>query len=251
LRHALERATEAVFQLEDSELSSQPLPDAEDRGRTLLTEAAEGGAGILRRLVSEPAAVARVARTALELCHFDPDTGDDRGHARGARERCEQACYDCLLSYGNQAEHALIDRHATRDLLLALSRSATATGAGGRSRADARRVLDDLADSSLEQAFVAFLDKAGHRLPDRAQVTVSDAKARPDLVYDLADGMVAVFVDGPHHDSETATMRDRAAEDRLFDAGWTSVIRVRHDDDWPAITTRYPSVFGPPAGGPR
>jgi ATP-dependent helicase YprA (DUF1998 family) len=249
LRYALERAIEAVFQLEDSELSTQALPDPDDQARTLFTESAEGGAGVLRRLVAEPDAVARVARTALELCHFDPDTGTDLDHAPNARERCEQACYDCLLSYSNQMEHALIDRHQARDLLLALAASTTTAGAGGRTRADARQILDSLADSSLELAFVAFLDEAGHRLPDRAQVTVSEARARPDLVYDLPDGTVAVFVDGPHHDTQTAALRDTAAEDRLIDLGWTATIRVRHDDDWPVTVAKFPSVFGPAAGG--
>ncbi len=89
LRYALERGIEASFQLEDSELDSQPLPDLDRRGRMLLTESAEGGAGVLRRLLAEPDALARVARRALEIAHFDPDTGEDLGHAPGARERCE------------------------------------------------------------------------------------------------------------------------------------------------------------------
>jgi hypothetical protein len=69
---------------------------------------------------------------------------------------------------------------------------------------------------------VSFLDEAGHRLPDRAQVTVEDARARPDLVYDLPESTVAVFVDGPHHDTETAALGDAAAEDRLLDSGGRS-----------------------------
>ena len=40
---------EAEFQLEDSELSSEALPDNEGCGRMLFTESAEGGAGVLRR----------------------------------------------------------------------------------------------------------------------------------------------------------------------------------------------------------
>ena len=42
---ALERGIEAAFQLEDSELSSEMLPDPDQRGRALLIEGAEGGAG--------------------------------------------------------------------------------------------------------------------------------------------------------------------------------------------------------------
>ncbi len=244
LRCALERGAEATFQLEDSELESTALPDPGRRGRLLLTESAEGGAGVLRRLVLEPDAIARVARAALDRCHFDPQTGEDLNHAPGARERCERACYDCLLSYANQLDHALVDRHRVRDLLLDLARSTTASGAGGRTRAAARGLLSALADSSLERAFVDWLDERGYRLPDRGQVTVTEARARPDLVYDLAQGPVAVFVDGPVHDGASQALRDAEAEERLIDLGW-AVIRVRHDGDWAALVARFPSVFGP------
>ncbi len=83
LRYALERGIEAEFQLEDSELSSEDLPDNDERGRLLFTESAEGGAGVLRRLHAEPDALARVARAALEIMHFKPD-GTDLGRAEGA-----------------------------------------------------------------------------------------------------------------------------------------------------------------------
>lgn len=244
LRYALERGAEAWFQLEDSELASDELPDPAERGRVLFTESAEGGAGVLRRLVLEPDAIAQVAQIALERCHFDPNTGEDLDHAPGSGERCERACYDCLLSYGNQLDHSLIDRHRIRDLLLELARATTTAGAGGRTRADARDLLSALADSSLERRFVDWLDDRGHRLPDRAQVNVTEARARPDLVYDLPSGPVAVFVDGPIHDNATQAERDAEAEDRLIDIGW-SVIRVRHDDDWATVVAKFPSVFGP------
>jgi superfamily II DNA/RNA helicase len=243
LRYALERGAEAWFQLEDSELTSDVLPDPAERGRFLFTESAEGGAGVLRRLVLEPSALAEIARMALERCHFDPDTAEDLDHAPGATERCEKACYDCLLSYSNQLDHALIDRHAVRDLLQELAGAVTTAGSGGRTRAESRTLLDELADSSLERQFVDWLDDRGHRLPDRAQTTVSAARARPDLVYDLPTGPVGVFVDGPVHDSPAQAERDLDAEDRLIDLGWT-VIRIRHDDDWPAAVAKFRSVFG-------
>ena len=89
-----------------------------NRQLILLYESAEGGAGVLRQLVDDPPAFSRVAREALQLCHFDPDTGADRRRAPSSREDCEAACYDCLMSYSNQREHDLLDRQKIRELLL-------------------------------------------------------------------------------------------------------------------------------------
>ena len=114
LQYALQRAIEHVFQLEEQELSSQLLDDTQP-SYMLFWEASEGGAGVLRRLAEEPDALARVARAALEICHFDPVTGADVG-----ADFCAHACYRCLLAYGNQLYHARINRHLVRDLLLSL-----------------------------------------------------------------------------------------------------------------------------------
>ena len=123
---ALERGIEAAFQLEDSELSSEGLPDPDRRGRALFVESAEGGAGALRRLVDDPDALPKAARTALQIMHFDPDSGADLSadEPGAGRERCVRACYDCLLSYGNQRVHEMIDRHLVRDLMLRLATAA-------------------------------------------------------------------------------------------------------------------------------
>ena len=50
LQAALKNAIQIVFQLEDSELAAEPLPDANNRRVILFYEAAEGGAGVLRQL---------------------------------------------------------------------------------------------------------------------------------------------------------------------------------------------------------
>ncbi|NMM24766.1 MAG: DEAD/DEAH box helicase [Phycicoccus sp.] len=244
LRAALERAAEATFQLEDSELDGKALPDLDHRGRMLLTESAEGGAGVLSRLVDEPTALAQVARTALELIHYDPDTGEDLGNAPGAQERCEKGCYDCLLSYSNQYEHRAIDRHTIVPLLRQLMTSVVQSGAGGKVRAEQRTWLNALSDSGLERKFVDWLSEHGYRLPDDAQRTVSPAQARPDLVYDLPGNPVALFVDGPHHDDATQKLRDDRAAERLENLGW-AVVRVHHDEDWQAMADRHGWLFGP------
>jgi hypothetical protein len=71
---ALKSALQIRFQLEDSELAVEALPNQDERRLILFYEAAEGGAGVLRTLLDEPEALQDVARKALEICHYDPVT---------------------------------------------------------------------------------------------------------------------------------------------------------------------------------
>ncbi|SNT48758.1 ATP-dependent helicase YprA, contains C-terminal metal-binding DUF1998 domain [Streptosporangium subroseum] len=243
LRYALERGIEAEFQLEDAELSSEPLDDPQGRARMLFIESAEGGAGVLRRLHDERGALRRVAAKALDIIHIDPETGEDRGHAPGARERCERGCYDCLLSYTNQWWHEKIDRQSVVKILRNLAESDTEPSGGHRTVEEHVGALRDSADSELERSFVDFLRERDYRLPDGSQEIVAGARAKPDFLYRMQAGNVAIFVDGPHHDFPNVSERDMQAEDRLMDLGWL-VIRFRHDEEWDEIVRRYPSVFG-------
>ena len=73
---ALKRGIEMVFQIEESELVAEPLPKADARRAILFYEAAEGGAGVLTRLASNPADLATVARAALKVIHYhEPASG--------------------------------------------------------------------------------------------------------------------------------------------------------------------------------
>jgi len=89
-----------------------------DRRMILFYESAEGGAGVLRRLLDDGSALAAVAEEALRICHFDPESGLDLGGPPGAVEKCEAACYDCIMNYGNQKDHGTLDRHSIREYLL-------------------------------------------------------------------------------------------------------------------------------------
>jgi ATP-dependent helicase YprA (DUF1998 family) len=245
LTAALKHAIQVEYQLEDGELIAEPLPSRDLRRLVLLYEAAEGGAGVLRRLVTEAGALSQIARVALELCHFDPDTGADRGRAEGAREDCEAACYDCLMSYSNQPDHRLLDRKQIRDLLFELARAEVSVSPGPLPRHEHLQRLRNLCDSELERRWLSFLDKGGYALPTDAQRLLADLKARPDFLYE--GEQTAIFVDGPVHDYADVAARDGEATARLEDAGYT-VIRFPADDgEWAGIVEHWPSVFGRPA----
>lgn len=117
LQTALLRGIDATFQLEEGEILAEPLPSRSDRRTILAYEAAEGGAGVLTTLATDPGALAEVARRALEIMHHTPESvlaaigADDPAFLVDEGDApCVHGCYRCLLSYYNQPDHLLIDR---------------------------------------------------------------------------------------------------------------------------------------------
>ena len=226
----LKAAIQVVFHLEASELEVEPLPTRDDRRLLLVYESAEGGAGVLRRLVNEPRIWQQVARSALAICHDNPPTG---GLIDDQDSECGAACYDCLLTYQNQFDHQLLDRAHAVPFLQQLITAQVDTPAH-------QQRLE--ATTSLEQKFLNHLEAGGWRLPDRDQVPFPEAVTRPDYVYD--DAAAAIYVDGPHHDFPDRAARDRTQEAALLNQGYRS-IRFGYRDDWDRIIAEHPSVFGP------
>jgi superfamily II DNA/RNA helicase/very-short-patch-repair endonuclease len=242
LQAALKAAIQARYQLEDSELAAEALPSADERKTLLFFESAEGGAGVLRRLVDDPGALAEVATTALEICHFDPTTGDDKHRGPFSREDCEAACYDCLMNYSNQRDHKLLDRKLITDALLELARCRVDVSPGITNPDDHRADLKRRAGSDLERQWIDYVCERGCRLPDDGQEYISAAMTKPDFVY--RDDYAAIYVDGPPHDFPDRQQRDAAQKTALEDLGYT-VIRFHHRDDWTPTIRRYPNIFKP------
>jgi len=241
LQAAIKNAIQSCYELENSELAAEPLPDRSDRRTILLYESAEGGAGVLRRIVDDPGAVPRIAQSALELCHFNPDTGEDLRRAPSAKENCEAACYDCLMSYTNQMDHELLDRQKIKDLLMQLAACRVETSPAPLPRVAHFQSLINLTGSQLERDWLKMLEDRNLRLPSHAQILFEKCRTRPDFLY--KGQQVAIYVDGPPHDYPDRQARDRQQTTSMEDAGWT-VIRFGHAGDWVEIVSRYPGVFG-------
>ena len=158
LQAALKAAIQVHYQLEDNELAAEPLPSPDERRLILFYEAAEGGAGVLRRLLESPQAFAEVAQEALRLCHFDPATGEDLRHAPNAKEDCEAACYDCLMSYFNQTDHRRLDRQAIKETLQALAQAEAQISPTSLTRAEHLQQLRNLCQSDLERQWLDYLE---------------------------------------------------------------------------------------------
>ena len=244
LQAALKSAIQVEFQLEDQELAAEPLPGRDLRRQILFYESSEGGAGVLQRLQSEAGALRRVARRALEICHFDPDTGADLKHAPRTKEECSTACYDCLMTYANQPDHLRLNRHSIRDLLLDLAKADVRPSPSEAPRSAHLQSLLSRCESGLEKELLLFLEARNLTLPSHGQhvpSAIDGCFTRPDFVY--GPHSTVVYVDGPHHEFPTRQARDREQSSCVEDCGW-SVIRFGAKDDWEAIVRRFPSVFG-------
>ncbi|GAA4372886.1 DEAD/DEAH box helicase [Nocardioides caricicola] len=252
LQYALKRGIAIAFQLEDNELAVEPLPSKDDRRLLLFYENSEGGAGALRRFAMDTKAFREAVAEALDVCHFNPETGEDLNHAKHAirigsaePERCERACYDCLLSYSNQPDHLALDRHKAKDVLMELREATLDVGAGGQSRQEQYQTLLGESTTSAETKFLNWLYGRGYRLPTHAQYRVSDAEALPDFVYADRDVRTAIYVDGPVHEYTDVAARDAQVESRLLSKGWFVVrFDIKNDSTWDQQCKELVDVFG-------
>lgn len=240
LQAALKHAVQVEFELEDNELAAEPLPSRDVRNLILLYESAEGGAGVLRQLL-DTESFARVCRRALEICHFDPLTGEDRFKAPRSKENCEAACYDCLMNYGNQPDHQQLDRQLIREFLLQLSKAHVAAAPSAVPRTVHLENLMKQCDSELEKSWLRFLEEHNLRLPSHAQKMFAACQTRCDFYYE--DSKAAIYVDGPPHDYPERSQRDLSQTERMENAGYI-VIRIKHNDQWLNTSREFPSIFG-------
>jgi hypothetical protein len=255
LQYALKRGIEAVFQLEESELMVEPLPKGDLRRSILFYESAEGGAGVLTRIATEPGALALVASEALAIMHYK-EPADGVWHSQSLVDEtdengqplCEAGCYKCLLSYYNQPDHTNIDRQDAEndgkalDILCQLTRARGEVGTFGRSPDEQKGELDRVSGSSLEKAWLAYVESHGYRLPDSGQHTIERCGASADYFY--ADWKAAIFIDGPHHDSAAQGEKDVAINTCLEAAGYYVVRFPKEESTWPVVFKAHSDLFG-------
>jgi len=179
-QYALERAIQAYYKLEMDELGSERLGE----GRYLLFwEASEGGAGVLSQLFNDSHAFRHLADRALDICHFIHD-----------KPSCSVACYECLLSYQNQFDHPLLNRHLIKDFLTELTESELSC-----LNSHSSNHFDDLMahtdpNSDYERVVLRAIAQMGLPLPDKAQDYFAEAQCKPDFTYTKA--RLAIFCDG-------------------------------------------------------
>jgi ATP-dependent helicase YprA (DUF1998 family)/very-short-patch-repair endonuclease len=243
---AIKRAIEQLYQLEESELAAEPLPEPGVRQAILYYESAEGGAGVLTRVGTDASVLPKLARKALEICHYRSRSGKYSGvdDLEDTDSECEAGCYRCLLSYYNQPEHRLIDRRddTVKELLCRLSRATGVRLDRTETTAQSYEELRNACSSVLERSWLEQLRTGGYRLPDRAQPYLAEFGTCPDFAYD--DSQVVVYIDGPHHAADDRKQLDERITQRLEDAGLTVVRFPADQSQWPSLLRQYAWVFG-------
>jgi len=230
LQHALKRAIENVFQVESNEIGVITIGES-DSPNILLYEAAEGSLGILSQFVENIAIFHQVIDQAISICRFDDES------YKGP------ASYDDLLSYYNQRDHKIIDRHLIADALekLRICTIEIQTNAGFNDYDEQYQTLIRSIDptSSTESKFIDHLYGNGLRLPDAAQKRVDGLYVQPDFYY---HPRIWVFCDGTPHDDPAVKADDEAKRQSIMAMG-DEVWVYYYKDNLADIIAARPDIF--------
>jgi superfamily II DNA/RNA helicase len=230
LQHALKRAIENVFQIESNEIGVITVGES-DSPNILLYEAAEGSLGILSQFVETIAIFHQVIDQAISICRFDDES------YKGP------ASYDDLLSYYNQRDHKIIDRHLIADALekLRICTIEIQTNAGFNDYDEQYQTLIRNIDltSSTESQFIDHLYNNGLRLPDAAQKRVDGLYVQPDFYY---HPRIWVFCDGTPHDDPAVKADDEAKRQSIMAMG-DEVWVYYYKDNLAEIIAARPDIF--------
>jgi len=230
LQYALKRAIETVFEAEPNEIGVVTVGDPA-APNILLYEASEGSLGILSQFVEDVDAFRKVVEQATALCRFNDPA------YKGP------ASYDDLLSYFNQRDHKIIDRHLIRDALeklrvCAIEIQSNAAYANYEEHYQALlRTLDP--NSSTERKFIEYLHAHGLRLPDAAQRRVEGIYVQPDFYY---EPRFWVFCDGTPHDDSAVKADDEKKRQAIIARG-DEVWVYYYQEDLAAKITARPDIF--------
>lgn len=216
LQYTLETAIQGVYNLEPNELESERLGESK---YLLFWEAAEGGAGVLSQIMDPENGLGRLADVGLDICHFVKPKDD-----------CVHACYECLLSYTNQPDHHLINRHLVRGLLEQLKESHIEIEQE-EDREQLYHILREKTDpnSEFEREVLKEIYEKGYRLPI-TQKFIEEAECKPDFVYE--NPRIAIFCDGSVHDTPEQQKRDKVVRDNLRYRTNYIVIELKYNQEW-------------------
>jgi very-short-patch-repair endonuclease len=119
------------------------------------------------------------------------------------------------MNYNNQSVHDELDRFEIKDYLFELYNSKTTISPSNISYESTITKLKKYCESDLEKKWLDTLIANNYHLPTDAQYTINNVNTRMDFYYKFS--RVAVYIDGPHHDTSSQQNVDREQERQLED----------------------------------
>lgn len=186
--------------LDMGETEIEGIIESEGEGAywVVLYDPLPGGSGFLPLFLKYWVAIIEAAQEVLSNCP----------------EKCEDACYACLLHFRNQFYHGMLDRHRAVELLAGLliqpEKKVDVPPVLAEGRVEA-----DTTDSDKEVDFVDILRRRGFPLPTASQFVV-DLGGGSSTIADWAypEQQVLIFVDGMSkgiHGNQEQQRKDRLA----------------------------------------
>lgn len=206
LGESLVVACSHLFDMEREDLKLLIMPRENDTWALFLYDPMPGGSGLLQQLLEKWPEIVKAAQSLLQ-------------HCPGA---CPKSCYDCLRTYYNQYYHDELDRAIAIPLLDEMK---TMSGEG-----TIIEPIDEIADQEETDVDTNRWEKELKRIVTeewgfhqfRPQITVQlpsiNTHTTPDLAHEKAH--IAIYLDGPIHDTKEQTEKDRFLRASLKTEGW-------------------------------
>lgn len=209
VKEAILQGIQISLNIEENEIKGIVKPNPEKPGEYRITifEQTEGGVGVVKALTDKNR-LRDIFLRAREILH------------EGEEEGCKKACYECLLSYYNQIEHALLNRHLALSFLTKYSSFEIKLDEGE----DRLKELRDKCETGFERSILEKIVELNLQIPDEGQKIIYDKNAipiaKPDFFY---KPNIAIFIDGPDHDKAHVKKADETKRDKLRAIGYTVV----------------------------
>ena len=209
---AIHRGILIAFNLEEDEIGYFLAKNDSPKTpyRMIFYENTSGGTGSLSSMV-ESNAFKLVLEKAQEILHVHDENG------------CEKACYQCLLSFYNQRDHAYLDRHLALDWIEALGEFEIKP----LDKFDQTH-FDELLSKcewDSERIVLEGIKQKRLKLPDEAQKTIYDPTGFPIAICDFFyEPKTLVFVDGSVHYLDFIQASDDDKRKRLRERGYRIVV---------------------------
>ncbi|WP_271394055.1 DEAD/DEAH box helicase [Aequorivita sinensis] len=239
LSYALKRGIEKLFQVEEQEIGVSIMGDRENPN-LMIYEAAEGSLGILSQLIEEPTKLNELFVQAYSSMHFNPENREETEYGK----TLPKATYEDLLSYYNQRNHDILDRHSIKAALEQLMDCEVSTVQNGKDYEEQYQLLLESYDknSNTELQLIRYLYKHKLALPDKAQVNVPECYVNADFVYNTENGATLIFCDGNVHDLPGVSDTDYEKRRCVRDAGY-DVIEWHHTEPIEDLVKRRKDIF--------